>query len=132
MRQETNSAMSTPFAIWESLAVPDETRHCGVRVTVAPAAPDARGLAAEVPRLDDVTVHRVLDAPDALLDFVDAGVLGPADVHVAATLARLCGDERDEVLLAAALAVAALVDERDPDALGQVRRLTQALGDGGE
>ena len=45
--------------------------------------------------------------PAALAPFNLAGVLGPTDIHGAATLAHLCGDERPEVLLAAALAVRA-------------------------
>ncbi len=46
--------------------------------------------------------------PAAILEpFNHAGVLNPADVHTAATLCRLTGDERPEVLLAAALAVRA-------------------------
>ncbi|MFA9432012.1 exodeoxyribonuclease V subunit alpha [Egicoccus sp. AB-alg2] len=39
--------------------------------------------------------------------FNRCGVLSPADVHGAVTLARVCGDGRPEVLLAAALAVRA-------------------------
>ncbi|MBN1094658.1 exodeoxyribonuclease V subunit alpha [Blastococcus sp. TML/C7B] len=38
-------------------------------------------------------------------EFAEAGVLAPADVHVALRLARLGGEERETVLLAAALAV---------------------------
>ena len=45
--------------------------------------------------------------PEALESFVDAGIFGAADIHVANTLARAGGDHRDEVLLAAALAVRA-------------------------
>jgi exodeoxyribonuclease V alpha subunit len=40
-----------------------------------------------------------------LRDFAEAGVLAPADVHVALRLARLGGEQREPVLLAAALAV---------------------------
>ncbi|SHK29153.1 DNA helicase/exodeoxyribonuclease V, alpha subunit [Pseudonocardia thermophila] len=43
-----------------------------------------------------------------LAEFNRAGVLEPADVHVAARLGRLGGEERQEVLLAAALAVRAV------------------------
>lgn len=46
-----------------------------------------------------------LAAPAALRPFTDAAILGPADVHAAATIARLVGDDRPEVLLALALAV---------------------------
>ncbi len=46
-------------------------------------------------------------APGPLEPFNRAGVLSPADVHAAATLCRLTGDERPEALLAAALAVRA-------------------------
>lgn len=51
--------------------------------------------------------HRVGAPPEALAPFVAAGVLAPADVHVAAALCRLLGDDRPEVLLGAALAVRA-------------------------
>jgi exodeoxyribonuclease V alpha subunit len=60
------------------------------------------------PRLlarDDVRVS--VAAPPALRGFVEAGLLVPADVHAARTFARLGGEDRDEVLLAAALAVRA-------------------------
>ncbi|NMD54078.1 MULTISPECIES: exodeoxyribonuclease V subunit alpha [Tsukamurella] len=40
--------------------------------------------------------------------FADAGVLGPADVHVASTLGRLGGESDEAVLLAAALATRAV------------------------
>lgn len=48
-----------------------------------------------------------LQTPDALLPFVDAGVLGAADVHVAAALRRLVPGSSDDAVLAAALAVRA-------------------------
>ena len=48
-----------------------------------------------------------LDAPPVLEQFNRAGVLNLADVHVAKTLARVCGEEDASVLLAAALAVRA-------------------------
>ena len=44
----------------------------------------------------------------ALAPFVDAGVLAEADVHLAATVARLAPDSADEVLLAVALTLAAV------------------------
>ena len=44
-------------------------------------------------------------APGLLRAFCDAGVLVAADVHVALRLERLGGEDRDAVLLAAALAV---------------------------
>ncbi len=44
-------------------------------------------------------------AEGLLRDFAEAGVLAPADVHVALRLARLGGEQREPVLLAAALAV---------------------------
>lgn len=50
-------------------------------------------------------VRSVRRTPDVLAPFVAAGILAPADVHTAATICRLGGDERDEVLLAVALAV---------------------------
>ncbi|BDH57624.1 hypothetical protein MTP03_25630 [Tsukamurella sp. PLM1] len=46
--------------------------------------------------------------PTLLETFADAGVLGPADVHVAATLGRLGGETDQSVLLAAALATRAV------------------------
>ncbi|MBW3601824.1 MAG: AAA family ATPase, partial [Actinobacteria bacterium] len=56
---------------------------------------------------DGHDVRRVRDAPGQLRAFNDAGVLVPADVHVAATLGRLAGEREPGVLLAAALAVRA-------------------------
>jgi exodeoxyribonuclease V alpha subunit len=44
-------------------------------------------------------------AEGLLREFAEAGVLAPADVHVALRLARLGGEQREPVLLAAALAV---------------------------
>ncbi len=44
-------------------------------------------------------------AEGLLREFAEAGVLAPADVHVALRLARLGGEDREPVLLAAALAV---------------------------
>jgi exodeoxyribonuclease V alpha subunit len=46
-------------------------------------------------------------APGLLRTFNEAGVLAPADVHVAARLAALAGEDDPEVILAAALAVRA-------------------------
>jgi exodeoxyribonuclease V alpha subunit len=48
-----------------------------------------------------------IGAPGALRAFNEAGVLSAADVHVAARLARLAGEDDPAVLLAAALAVRA-------------------------
>ena len=48
-----------------------------------------------------------LDAPPVLEQFNRAGVLNLADVHVAKTLARVCGEDNPLVILAAALAVRA-------------------------
>ncbi|MDP8977768.1 MAG: exodeoxyribonuclease V subunit alpha [Actinomycetota bacterium] len=56
---------------------------------------------------DTWDVGRVRSATGLLWPFNDAGVLGPADVHVATTLGRLCGEGEPAVLLAAALAVRA-------------------------
>ena len=53
------------------------------------------------------TDRAVARPPAALAPFVDADLLGPAEVHTAATLARIHADDRPEVLLAAALAVRA-------------------------
>jgi exodeoxyribonuclease V alpha subunit len=50
---------------------------------------------------------RVLAPPAALAPFIEAGLLAPVDVHVAATLGRLLGEDDGDVLLAAALAVRA-------------------------
>ena len=47
----------------------------------------------------------VLAATGLLREFNDAGVLAPADVHVARRLGDLAGESDEAVLLAAALAV---------------------------
>ena len=52
-------------------------------------------------------IDRALDAPPVLDEFNRAGVLNLADVHVAKTLARVCGVQDRSVVLAAALAVRA-------------------------
>ena len=57
---------------------------------------------------DPDDVQRVRRAHGLLRVFDDAGVLGAADVHVAARLGRLGGESDDRVLLAAALTVRAL------------------------
>jgi exodeoxyribonuclease V alpha subunit len=70
----------------------------------------ARAVARRLAHTDRDDLHagdRVERPPAPLAAFVAAGVLGAADVHTAAALARLTGDTRDEVLLAAALAVRA-------------------------
>ncbi|HEX2029528.1 MAG TPA: AAA family ATPase [Nitriliruptorales bacterium] len=59
------------------------------------------------PASDERDVGRVQTAPAALRPFNAAGVLGPADVHVAVTLARLLDVTDPQVLLAVALAVRA-------------------------
>ena len=51
--------------------------------------------------------RRATGAPAVLEPFNRAGVLGPAEVHGAATLCRLVGEKRPEVMLAAALAIRA-------------------------
>jgi len=59
--------------------------------------------------LDEVHDARLATRAQGLLaDFNAAGVLAAADVHVASTLGRLCGESSDPVLLAAALAVRAV------------------------
>lgn len=57
--------------------------------------------------LDPFDVRLVQRAPGLLRDFNDAGVLVAADVHVALRLGRLCDDDDETMLLAAALAVRA-------------------------
>jgi len=58
---------------------------------------------------DDLHDPRLATRARGLLaDFNVAGVLTAADVHVASTLGRLCGESNDQVLLAAALAVRAV------------------------
>ena len=52
--------------------------------------------------------RRATRARGLLAEFNAAGVLAAADVHVATTLGRLCGESTDDVLLAAALAVRAV------------------------
>lgn len=85
-------------------------------------------------------LRTVTGAPAVLVPFAAAGVLGPSDVHAAAALCRAVGEDRDEVLLAAALAVrapraghvcldlpgaraAVLVDAEDPDDAAAVAAL---------
>ena len=55
--------------------------------------------------LDPLDVRRAVHAPPRLREFNKAGVLAPADIHVALRLAALAGGADDDVLLAAALAV---------------------------
>jgi exodeoxyribonuclease V alpha subunit len=55
--------------------------------------------------LDPLDVRRAVHAPPLLREFNEAGVLAPADIHVALRLAALAGGADDDVLLAAALAV---------------------------
>ncbi|MGI8683766.1 MAG: exodeoxyribonuclease V subunit alpha [Acidimicrobiales bacterium] len=73
-------------------------------MTVVPPAP---AHVEEIPGLDVYDVSRVRTAPGILRDFNDAGVLAPADVHVARRLGDLAGDGDDAVLLGVALAVRA-------------------------
>jgi exodeoxyribonuclease V alpha subunit len=54
-----------------------------------------------------LAVDRALGARGALAEFNVAGVLAPADVHVALRLGRLAGSDDEQLLLAAALAVRA-------------------------
>ena len=56
---------------------------------------------------DPFEVRRVLRPPVALRAFNEAGVLAPADVHVAVRLLTLAGENDPDVALAAALAVRA-------------------------
>ncbi len=72
-----------------------------VHRTVPAAGPDL------LPGLDVYDVSRVRTAPGILRAFNDAGVLAPADVHVARRLGDLAGDVDDAVLLGIALAVRA-------------------------
>ncbi len=68
---------------------------------------DSGSTAMEVP-LDDVDpfdVFFVRSATGLLREFNQAGALGAADVHVALRLARLCGEDDQRALLAAAFAV---------------------------
>ena len=55
--------------------------------------------------IDPFDVERSVAARGLLGHFCSAGVLVAADVHVALRIGELCGQARDEVLLAAALAV---------------------------
>ncbi|HSK55995.1 MAG TPA: exodeoxyribonuclease V subunit alpha [Jiangellales bacterium] len=57
---------------------------------------------------DPFDARLALRASGLLGDFNAAGVLTAADVHVASTLGRLCGEPDERVLLAAALAVRAV------------------------
>jgi exodeoxyribonuclease V alpha subunit len=58
-----------------------------------------------VTAIDPFDARRALRAPGLLREFNDAGVLSPADVHVAQRLAELAGEADPSVALAAALAV---------------------------
>jgi len=60
------------------------------------------------PVADAFDRRRVRSASGLLADFNLAGVLAPADVHVATRVAHAVGETGDEVLLAAALAVRAV------------------------
>jgi exodeoxyribonuclease V alpha subunit len=59
------------------------------------------------PLLDEFDARRASRVGGLLRAFNEVGLLGPADVHVAARMARLVGEERESVHLAAALAVRA-------------------------
>ena len=52
-------------------------------------------------------IEQVIIAEGALRSFNDAGVLAPIDVHAARAMARICGEDDAQVLLAAALAMRA-------------------------
>ena len=62
----------------------------------------------ENPHDDLHDVRLATRARGLLAEFNAAGVLTAADVHVATTVGRLCGESNDDVLLAAALAVRAV------------------------
>jgi exodeoxyribonuclease V alpha subunit len=64
-------------------------------------------VSAVVSELDPFDVRHVTHLPGLLGEFNAAGVLSAADVHVAARLAALSGEEDEAVVLAAALAVRA-------------------------
>ncbi len=66
----------------------------------APSSQDAGAVAP-----DPFEARRALGARGLLREFNDAGVLAPADVHVARRLGELAGETDDAVLLGAALAV---------------------------
>jgi exodeoxyribonuclease V alpha subunit len=67
--------------------------------------------------------------PPALEPFNLAGVLGPAEVHGARTLCELVGDNRPEVLLAAALALRAPLHGHVCVELGAVARTVTGIED---
>jgi exodeoxyribonuclease V alpha subunit len=58
-----------------------------------------------VTAIDPFDVRHALRAPDRLREFNAAGLLSPADLHVARRLAELAGETDETVVLAAALAV---------------------------
>src|SRR5215213_7490230 len=64
-----------------------------------------RGRVSELAEPDVFDARRALRAPGALRPFNEAGVLAAADVHVAARLLALAGEDDPQVALAAALAV---------------------------
>ena len=100
----------------------DPERHLGgvqylfVRGMVGPQTPPGCGVfdwqppAALVVALSDLLagVVTVLQASGVLAVFAEAGVLAPADVHVARRLGELARETDDTVLLATALAVRAV------------------------
>ena len=100
--------------------------------------PEARDVGAAVDRVDVVGEGQdVLGVGVVVLegDLDDGRAVAPLDVDRAVVEGLLVPvqvpDERHEAALEVerALAVDPLVDERDPDALGQVGRLAEALGD---
>ncbi len=84
---------------------PARTDPAPAPVPVFPGA--GSGARAGADNLDVYDVARVRTAPGILRAFNDAGVLAPADVHVARRLGDLTGDHDDAVLLGVALAVRA-------------------------
>lgn len=70
--------------------------------------PTQPAVEAEQPALDPFDAQVVLDADGVLADLNRAGLLGAADVHVTRTVARLSGEDDEDVLLALALAVRAV------------------------
>src|SRR6201990_3396023 len=94
---------------------------------------------------DPFDARRVRSVDGLVREFIDAGVLAAADVHVAARLAAIAREQHDSVVLAAALAVrsprlghvhvdlasirdTAAVDTQEPTALSALPRPDVAEG----
>jgi exodeoxyribonuclease V alpha subunit len=114
---------------------PEQLTLDGALAAAPPAAPTtpprtgAQDATSSHPTIDVHDGRRPRATPAALRPFVDAGVLTASDVHVATTLTRVADDDRDEVLLAAALAARAPRRQHVCVDLGRVATTVVADGD---